>query len=221
MTESDQLTLTIAALPPNQIQQHGCHKNFNGLDGEYGKSASLWLAHMERHRERGSSPSEYLVHLVVHLEGEAAYWAVTIPNVKALIHKGCWRLATESDIGAFQRALRDRFKLSFLEASANPNGHYVEGNQGNTDMKQWYEQSRELLLSLHGRDGYDEILTPQEISLRDIVIRRFIIGLSSERLQGWLLQQRIYDLSISLYEAFRMAEEGTAATVVETLIGGQ
>ena len=218
MTESDQLTLTTAEPQPNQIQKRGC-KSFNGLDGEYGKSASLWLAHMDRHRDRGSSPSVYFQRLDFYLEGEAHIWVENTPAIRDIIYLSYIELATESDIDIFQRALRNRFKPTRQEAfamhEANPSNRFLRLYQGKNGLKQWFRKALDFLVSLNGCDGPNEILSQQEISLRDIVIRRFVIGLSSQRLQIWLLQQRIFELSISLHEAFRLAEEGMAAIAVE------
>lgn len=220
MAESDQLTLTTAELQSNRILKHGRLKSFNGLDGEYGKSASLWLANMDRHRERGSSPSAYFHQLDFYLQGEAHEWVETTPDIKLLIYNSYIGLATESDIDTFQRALRARFKLTRQEAfamhEANTRNHFLRLHQGKKGLEQWFMQALQFLASLDSCDGPSEILSAKEVSLRDIVIRRFVIGLSSQRLQLWLLQQRIFELDISLHVAFKMAKEGMAAIAAET-----
>ena len=178
---------------------------------------------MDRRRERGSSPSVYFQQLDFYLEGEAHKWIENTPDIKVLIYNSYIGLATESDIDAFQRALRARFKPTRQEAyamhEANPRNLFLRLHQGKSSLKQWFRKALEFLVSLNGCDGPNEILSQQEISLRDIVIRRFVIGLSSQRLQLWLLQQRIFELNISLHEAFKLAEEGVAAIAVETAIG--
>ena len=116
MAELDELMNTIAEpqLDP------GYTIKFNGVDGKYGKSASLWLAYLKRDREAGSTPSLYLQHIDDHLEGEAAQWVLNTPSVSALICRGYGGLATESDVDAFHGALSDRFKTT-VEKARNAN----------------------------------------------------------------------------------------------------
>lgn len=78
---------------------------FNGVDGAFGKCASLWLADLECHGEKESSPSTHLQNIDRHLDGEADQWVLNTPSARALIYKGYMELATESDIEAFHGAL--------------------------------------------------------------------------------------------------------------------
>ena len=210
-TESDELIVTIADSQPDRVQECGYDTKFNGLDGEYGKSASLWLADMDRHREKGSSPSMYLQHIDRHLEGEAARWVLNTPSIRVLIYKGYMGLATESEIDAFCRALSDRFKLTEDEAHnllrLTPLGRLAGLGQGSSeDLEQYYGRARDLLLAMHGRDGMNDALTPSEISLRTIAVSVFCMGISSKMLRLRLYQQHIYHHSVSLHQAFKMAE---------------
>ena len=120
-------------------------------------------------------------------------------------------LATESEIDAFCRALSDRFKLTEDEAHnllrLTPLGRLAGLRQGSSeDLEQYYECARDLLLAMHGRDGMNDALTPSEISLRTIAVSIFCIGISSKMLRLRLYQQHIYHHSVSLHQAFKMAE---------------
>ena len=207
--------VSIADSQPDRVQESGYDTKFNGLDGEYGKSASLWLADMDRHREKGSSPSMYLQHIDRHLEGEAARWVLNTPSIRVLIYKGYMGLATESEIDAFCRALSDRFKLTEDEAHnlvrLTPLGRLAWLRQGSSeDLEQYYGRARDLLLAMHGRDGMNDALTPTEISLRAIAVWYFCVGISSKisskMLRLRLCQQHICHHSVSLHQAFKMAE---------------
>ena len=219
-TESDELIVTIADPQPDGDQERGCNTKFNGLDGEYGKSASLWLADMERHREKGSSPSMYLQHIDRHLEGEAARWVLNTPSVRVLIYKGYMELATESEIDAFGRALSDRFKLTYGEArdflESTPLWRLIMLEQESSEgLEQYYKRTRELLLAVHGRDGENGTLTPPEISLRTMVVELFALGFSNQMLRRRGYQQHIYHRTVSLHQAFKMAEAEMKTMEVE------
>ncbi|CAF9911917.1 MAG: hypothetical protein ALECFALPRED_007763 [Alectoria fallacina] len=67
---------------------------FNGVDGEHGKSAYLWLAAMDRGRVEGTPPSMYLKNIDRHLEGEAAQWVMNAESVRVLIYRRYLELAT-------------------------------------------------------------------------------------------------------------------------------
>ena len=213
MTESDQ-TLTTAEPQLDEIRQYGCDKKFNGRDGEYGKSASLWLADMERCREVGSSPSTYLQHIDRHLVGEAAKWVLDTPRVMSLIYGAYRGLATESDVDSLHEALRNHFKLTLQEArefeDEKPLERFMNEPQGDSDLQQYYGRALDLLLALNGRDGENDTLTLPEISLRAIVVRVFVAGLSSERLKTWLRQQHICHHTVSLHRAFTMADAASS-----------
>ncbi|CAF9921905.1 hypothetical protein IMSHALPRED_005283 [Imshaugia aleurites] len=196
---------------PHQAHERECSTKFNGLDGEYGKSASLWLADMGRHRETGSSPSMFLQSIAHHLEGKAAQWILQTPGVIALVHKGYMELATESDIEAFCGAFAQRFKLTDKEAQdifeVSPLDRLYDLVQGpNEHLEEYYNRARLLLNELHGDDGDNGTLTPSETSLHAVVVHGFTRGLSSKELYYRLLLQHIYHHTVSLYEAFKMAE---------------
>ena len=110
--ESRGLTITIAEQHHDQVREPGCNAKFDGLTGEYGKSAALWLADMDRHREKGSSPSEYLRNIDRQLEGEADHWAKNTPSARVSVLKGYGDEATDLDIEASHEAVTRRFKLT-------------------------------------------------------------------------------------------------------------
>ena len=159
----------------------------------------------------------YLQHIDRHLEGEAAQWVLNTPSVRALVYKGYMDLATGSDIDAFHDALSERFKLTLEEVTAMKKpfpaldilGLEQRASEG---LHQYYSRARDLLLSLHGRDDDNDALTSQEVSLRGIVVARFVTGLrddwptSDRRLLFRMLQQQIVHPTRTLYSAFRMAE---------------
>ena len=211
LSELDGLIIIIADSQLDRVQEGGCNTKFNGLDGVYGKSASLWLADMNRHREKGSSPSMYLQHIDRHLDGEAARWVLNTPTVKALIYKGYMGLATESDTDTFQRALTNRLKPTMEEArniyGVSPLGRLRTLRKGSSEgLEQYYERARDLLNALHGRDCGKDTLTPAELSLRALVVERFALGIPSKMLRLRLYQQHIHHHTVSLHQAFKMAE---------------
>lgn len=176
----------------------------------YGKSASLWLAEMERHRQTESSPSMYLQLIDRHLYGEAAKWVLNTPSVRALIYKGYMGLASDFDIDALHLALIGHFKLTPEEVQ-NINTttlvyrlRFLKQGAGE-GLEQYYTRAQKLLLELNGRDGENNTLTPPEISLRTIVVESFITGLSSKTLHDWLCQ-RVLHHTTSLHRALKMAE---------------
>lgn len=153
----------------------------------------------------------YLQHIDRHLEGEAARWVLNTPSIRVLIYKGYMGLATESEIDAFCRALSDRFKLTEVEAHnllrLTPLGRLARLRQGSSeDLEQYYGRARDILLAVHGRDGMNDALTPSEISLRTIAVSNFCMGISSKMLRLRLYQQHVYHHSVSLHQAFKMAE---------------
>ena len=112
MNRLDELTHTVAEGHSNL---QGGDTKFNGVDGQYGHSASLWLADMERKHREGSSPSTFLKHVVRHLEGEAALWVSNTESILELIYKSHRDTATESDVEAFHCALTQHSKPDFRE----------------------------------------------------------------------------------------------------------
>ena len=168
LSELDGLIIIIADSQLDRVQERGCSTKFNGLDGVYGKSASLWLADMNRHREKGSSPSMYLQHIDRHLDGEAARWVLNTPTVRALIYKGYMGLATESDTDTFQRALTNRLKPTMEEArniyGVSPLSRLRTLRKGSSEgLEPYYERARGLLIALHARDCGKDTLTPAEL----------------------------------------------------------
>lgn len=218
MTESNELTVTIAEQLPRQTHERGCNIKFNGVDGEYGKSASLWLAEMERHREKGSSPSLYLQHIDHHLEGEAAQWMRNSPSVMALIYKGYMDIATEFDVDTFHGALCERFKLTDEEAKevyeAAPIFRFLQLRQETSeDLANYYNRVRlhfHDFHDFHDDDRENDALTPPQQLLRSMAIYLFIRGLRSDwsfgRLLRLLQKQHISHHSVSLYQAFKIVE---------------
>ena len=207
LSELDELTTT----PAESQTQQGCTTTFNGFDGVFGKSASLWLANVERRRKKDSTPSMYLQHIDRHLEGQAAQWVLNTPRVWALIRKGFVNLATESDIEAFHQALSDRFKLNDEEAqdlkTSTPLGRLAEIYQGDDEgLEHYYKRARDYLLAMHGRDDESDGLMPLEASFRAIVVESFVLGLCSRSLQLCLLRQHVFHPTRTLHEAYRMAE---------------
>ena len=181
------------------------------MDGEYGKSASLWLADMERHREEGSSPSMYLQHIDRHLEGQAAKWVLNTPNVRLLIYRGYMDSATEFVVEAFHEALSNHFKLTNEDVIDSFNADATSlidklKQRSSESLEDYYGRAREVLLALHGRDGQNDTLTPQEISLRWIVVGWFVSGLCGEMLRDEVYQQHVLHHTVSLYQAFKMAK---------------
>ena len=162
----------------------------------------------------------YLQHLDRYLEGEAAKWVLNTPSVRALIYKGYMESATESDIDAFHRALSDHFKLTDREARdhiATPLQRLVTLRQQTGEcLQSYYERARDVLLAIHGRDGESDALTPPEMSLRTLAVWLFARGLSSERLKDALYQQNIRHHTVSLHQAFKMAEAQLKSVEVET-----
>ena len=211
---SDELTGTIAELQPHQVHG-GCDTKFNGTDGEYGKSACLWFAAMERCRVEDISPSMFLSHIDRHLEGDAYQWMRNTGNVRALICKGYMNLATESDVETFRGALSERFKLTHKEGQevykAMPIAPLLRLKQRpSEDLEEYYNRVRQYFLNFHGDDGENGALAPSQKSLRSMVVSRFVDGLefrwSPARLKMRLKNQQIYHHSVSLHQAFKMAE---------------
>ena len=150
----------------------------------------------------------YLQHIDRHLDGEAALWVLNTPSVRVLIYKGYMGLATESDIDAFRRALSDRFKLTHgevrdLDGSTPLWRLFALEQESGEGLKQYYGRARECLVSVHGRD---DTLTPSEMSLRTIAVNLFCFNLSNKMLRHRLYQQHITHHTVSLHQAFKMAE---------------
>ena len=207
LTELDELMNITAEPNPNP----GPNIKFNGSNGKYGKSASLWLAYMDRHRETGSTPSLYLQRIDDLLEGEAAQWVLDTPSVSALVCKGYVGLATECDVDAFRGALGERFKFATEEEEAREVSFATLADrlrklkQGvDEGLEQYFGRAERLLVALRGRDGGNEALTPSEVSLRVVVVCGFVAGLSSNKLRH-RLQQRICHHTMSLHQVFKMA----------------
>ena len=187
------------------------------MDGEHGKSAYLWLVAMDRGRVEGTSPSMYLKHIDRHIEGEAAQWVLNTESVRVLIYREYLELATESDIEAFHGALTERFKLTEEEArdkfKAMPLVRLLKLRQRASEgLEEYHYRARLVLLDLHGDDGENDALTPLQQSLRSITVERFASDLrddwpsSGTRFGTRLLQQQILHDTVSLNEAFKMAE---------------
>ena len=184
-------------------------KNFNGLDGEYGKNASLWLAYMEHRREKDSSPSTYLQHIDRHLEGEAAIWVKNTPDLRVLIYKGYMEVATESDIDVFYCALSDRFRLTGEEpvnlSGADLLSTMLRQNAGES-LEQYTDRFRRTATILPGGDGNNEglvALGPPMITTR---IAQYTLGLSRPELRDSLCKQYIHHPAVDLSQAHDMAK---------------
>lgn len=202
---------TIAGTQFDQVYEQGCTTKFNGRDGAYGKSAALWLADMKRHRREGSSPSTYLQHLDRHLEGEAEDKVKNTSSMRALIYRGYMQEAAESDVEDFHRALSDHFKLTSKEVQdhfkAIPWKSLMKLQQRTgEDLVHYYGRAQNLSLVLHGRDAKNDALPPSQISLRATVVCRFVAGLSGNKLKESLYQQHIHHHTVTLHQAFEMAE---------------
>ena len=165
----------------------------------------------------GTSPSMYFKHIDRHLEGEAAQWVLSTESVRVLIYRGYLELAMESDIEAFHGALTERFKLTEEEARDNvkamPLVRLLKLRQRASEgLEEYYDRARLVLLDLHGDDGENDALTPLQQSLRSITVEQFASGLrddwpgSGTRFWTRLLQQQILHDTVSLNEAFKMAE---------------
>lgn len=202
----------IAETQPGQVHNRGGPTKFNGVDGEYGKFAALWLVDMESHRQEGSSPSTYLIHLDSHLEGEAARWVLNTP-VGFLINKAYKQKAINSDVEAFYRLLRKRFQMTDDEAShlsgTTPEIHLQHLSQGIDEGLDEYYNRALLLINVLGDDGESVGLTPLQRSVRIMVLDRFINGLryrSQDSLVWRLFKHHILHHTVSLRQAFKMAE---------------
>ena len=219
LIESRVLTNSIAEQQFHQVPKRPFNKKFNGVEGEYGNNAFIWLLEVERHREKVTSPSMCLQHIDRHLEGEAAHWVLNTPNVRILIYKGYMELATEPDLEAFHEALTQRFKLKKEEHEAMrmswPRYDLSSLHQSvdaSETLDDYYSRTRGLLIALHGRDDEYDTLTPPEITLRRIVIAQFVRNLrddwpaSKYYLQNRLYQQQVLDHRVSLPKAFKMAK---------------
>lgn len=186
------------------------------MDGEYGKSASLWLADMERHRENGSSPSEYLRNIDRQLEGEADCWAKITPSVRTSILKAYGDEATESDIQAFDEAVTHRFKLTdeeiFATQKSLPHVRFAcLWQTPSENLEEYYSRAQDILIALHGCDDDYDTLTPLQISLRSIMVAHFVLGLredssTSKGIRLRLYQNHVHEPRVTLHKAFKMVE---------------
>lgn len=180
------------------------------MDEEYGKSASLWLADIERHRERGSSPSQHLRNIDRQLQGEADRWAKSTPSVRIAILKAYGEEATESDVEALYRAMTQRFQLTHEDVMAIRNSRpqtcllYLK-QAATDDLRQYYSRTMGILTDLHGRDGNISTLTPLEMSVHGFAVECFVVGLTHQPLCSWLLLQNVLHPTRTLLEVYEMA----------------
>lgn len=156
----------------------------------------------------------YLQHIDRHLDGEAAKWVLNTPSVRVLIYRGYMDAATESDVDDFHRALSDHFKLTDKEIQDHFRATPWQGlmrlrQRTGEDLVHYYGRAQDLLLALHDRDAEkngDDALPAPEISLRDTVVCRFVLGLSGKKLKYSLYQQHVHHHTMTLHQAFKMAE---------------
>lgn len=212
-TESLELTVTTAEPRPDHIKQHLGHKKFNGLDGEYGKNASLWLANMEYYRNKESSPSMHLQHIDRHLEGEAAKWVSSTQSVAFLIHKGIVDVATEYDIDVFYGALIDRFHLSLEESQnlrgADPRSRFLGVKQrASESLEQYTRRFGKALSDIHNADNKKKVQIVNAVSV-DGLTAQYALGLSNEELRDRLCQQHIHHQFMNLGQCQMMVEATT------------
>lgn len=163
----------------------------------------------------------YLRHLDRHLEGEAEDWVKNTSSVRALIYRGYMQKASESDVDDFHRALSDHFKLTDKEVQDHFEATPWQGlmklrQRTGEELVRYYERAHNLLLSLHGRDAENDALPPPESSLRATVVCRFAAGLSGKKLKESLYQQHIHHHTVTLHQAFEMAEAQSKIMEVAT-----
>ena len=186
----------------------------------YGKSATLWLADMECHREKGSSPSMYFHHIDRHLEGEAAEWVKNTRNVRTLIYRGYVGDATESDIDAFYGALSDRFKHA-LEEPPNLRGwvSLIALRQGaGESIEQYTGRFRNTFPMPWTRDAKSDTLTSSEMAVRIAIIAQYTLGLYGKKLRDHLCEQFFFHPTPSMNQAQKMAEAATRMIAAEEKI---
>ena len=210
LIKSRELTSTIAEQQSHQVREPGCNAKFDGLNGEHGKSAALWLADMERHREKGSSPSLHLRNIDRQLEGEADRWAKNTPSARIAILKAYGEEATESDVEALYQAITQRFQLVNQDVVAIMNSRpltrllYLK-QEATEDLTQYYSRAMGILIDLHGRDGNISALTPLEMSVHGFVVERFVTGLAHQPLCTRLLLQNVLHPTRTLFEVYKLA----------------
>ena len=79
-------------------------------------------------------------------------------------------------------------------------------------LEEYYNRARFVLLDLHGDDGENNTPAPPQQSLRSIAVERFVSGSrddwpsSGTRFWTRLFQQQILHDTVSLNDAFKMAE---------------
>ena len=166
---------------------------------------------MNRHRGEASSPSMYIRHLDRHLEGEAEDWVKNTSSVRALVYRGYMQKASESDVDDFHQALGNQFKLTDKEVQDHFEATPWQGlmklrQEAGEELVRYYGRAHKLLLALHGRDAEYDALPPPKSSLRATVVCRFTAGLSGKKLKESLYQQHIYHHTVTLHQAFEMAE---------------
>ena len=208
LSDSDGLTFPKAETQTHDLHDRGRTVKFNGVNGQYGKSASLWLAELNCHRDEESTPSMHLLKIIRHLEGEAALWALNSKIVVALVCAANDERATDADVDVLQGALTKRFRLTDDEGQAlirtSPLAQFLTLSQETgEDLEDYYRRARDLL---HGRYTENITLTPLEISYRAMIVMRFGKGLSREGLWVRLLLQSISHPTVSLHHAFIMAK---------------
>ena len=210
MIESRELTSTIAEQQSHQVREPGCNAKFDGLNGEYGKSAALWLADMERHSEKESSPSLHLRNIDRQLEGEADRWAKNTSSARIAILKAYGEEATESDVEALYQAITQRFQLANQDVVAIMNSRpqtrllYLK-QEATEDLTQYYSRAMGILIDLHGRDGNISTLTPLEMSVHGLAVECFVRGLAHQPLCTRLLLQNVLHPTRTLFEVYKLA----------------